>query len=118
MDEFDWAKSQIRQMRHTDNQVAAFRAYYEERTPEERAKVKSWLERAEALEDEGRALSLFPKINMQREENDESITDEMLEQGCELPWADATLKPHTMLDAIRAWDKGEIFVPRNIDHCC
>jgi hypothetical protein len=94
------------QLRHFDGQVADFRAWYDGFPAEDKARIRAWLERVEALAREGCEWSALLEV---RTEYDECDAD-----GDTLRWADVRFSPSTTLAAIRAWDAGEEYTPPGI----
>lgn len=106
MNEDDIRRAMAGQQRHFDNQLSDFRQFYESFPPGERAKIKAWLEKVEAVGREGLEFNMLLNVKVENDECDE--------RGTVLRWADCQFSPMTLLAAIRAWDAGEDFAPPGV----
>lgn len=106
MDEDQVRRGLASQQRHFDDQLADFRQFYESFLSEERAKLRAWLEKVDAVEKEGLEWNAFITV---RTENDECD-----EKGNVLRWGDSEFSPATMLMAIKTWDGGNHLAPDGV----
>jgi hypothetical protein len=101
----EFRRAMAAQQAHFDVQMMELRLYYQNScTPEKRAAMRSWLERVYAITKEGLQLdfSLHPTLTYEKV-NDQGETVDVKQ------WA---FSARTYLDAIKAWDAGELYDPK------
>ena len=87
-----------------DAELIEFRQIYEECDPEERTKLRTWIEKVKALEnDEDNLWQLFLRIRAENEQVDDD--------GNPTHIGVMESSPSNYLAAINAWDRGEPFAP-------
>jgi hypothetical protein len=105
----DWRRAFASQQRHTDDTLADLRRYYESWSPEEKERIRTFLEKMKAVGGDGLNHDLFVEIRVRYDEYKEDAVnydDADLEWMCNL-----SMSPHTMLQAIWHWDNGQPFTP-------
>jgi len=86
-----------------DQQLPEAKKLYLAHDPDERAAIRSWVEKVAALFEAGKDWGLTIKIHAQYDEFDDD--------GVQIDAGDATLSPVELLNAIAAWDAGDDYAP-------
>jgi hypothetical protein len=118
-----------RQLRRQDSKLADLRRWYEGNSPEQRAKIREGLEKADAAtKDLAGGMYLTVKVENNEvgdqideideidefDEFNESGEVESTEADDATPWEDCHFCIWTTLEAIRAWDAGQDFTPHTV----